>query len=133
MTGVPAPTERLISAAQDDLAPDGSEVRLLGGLQHGSLAHFTLGPKRVARAVRHATVEEIWYVVSGLGLLWRLWADGESQIELRPGTALTIPVGTVFQFRNTGLEPLTIVGSTMPPWPGPDEAKVVDGPWTPTV
>jgi hypothetical protein len=53
------------------------------------------------------------------------------QIDLRPGTALTIPVGTAFQFRNTGFEPLAAVGVTMPPWPGEDEAMDVAGPWAP--
>jgi len=50
---------------------------------------------------------------------------------LRPGTALTIPVGTAFQFRNTGFEPLAAVGVTMPPWPGEDEAMEVAGAWAP--
>ena len=42
-------------------------------------------------------------------------------------------VGTHFQFRTLGDEPLTIVGVTMPPWPGEDEAVEVNGMWTPTV
>jgi len=48
------------------------------------------------------------------------------------GVALTIPLGTRFQFRTTGREALTAVAVTMPPWPGDDEAVAVDGPWTPT-
>jgi mannose-6-phosphate isomerase-like protein (cupin superfamily) len=43
--------------------------------------------------------------------------------------SLDIPLGTTFQFRSTGDEPLAAVGTTMPPWPGDDEAEPADGPW----
>jgi len=49
-----------IGAAPDAIAPDGSEVRLLGSLARGSMAAFRLMPGAVARAVAHRTVEEIW-------------------------------------------------------------------------
>src|SRR5512132_2536521 len=71
-----------------------------------------------------------WYILPGLGRMWRRRDGTEREIDLRPpGTALTIPVGTAFQFRNTGREPLAAVGVTMPPWPGEDEAMDVAGPW----
>ena len=47
----------------------------------------------------------------------------EREIDLRPGTPLRIPVGTAFWLRNTGFEPLAVVGVTMAPWPGEDEAR----------
>jgi mannose-6-phosphate isomerase-like protein (cupin superfamily) len=96
------------------------------------MAHFELGPGRTARAVRHQTVEEIWYVVSGSGEMWRRSKRGEAVVALRPGVCLTIPVGTEFQFRSFGYAPLSIIGVTMPPWPGPEEAVKVDGVWKPT-
>jgi mannose-6-phosphate isomerase-like protein (cupin superfamily) len=65
--------------------------------------------------------------------MWRASADREAFVALEPGVALTIPLGTRFQFRAVGDEPLRIVGVTMPPWPGDDEAVPVDGPWDPTV
>jgi mannose-6-phosphate isomerase-like protein (cupin superfamily) len=40
---------------------------------------------------------------------------------------LTIPLGTSFQFRATGDEPLAAVAVTMPPWPGAGEAYEVAG------
>ena len=46
--------------------------------------------------------------------------------------SLDIPVGTRFQFRCDGDEPLEAVGVTIPPWPGPDEAFEVKGKWHPT-
>ena len=57
----------------------------------------------------------------------------EEVVEIAPDVCLTIPVGTRFQFRSFGFEPLSAVGVTMPPWPGPAEAVLTDGPWTPTV
>lgn len=44
---------------------------------------------------------------------------------------LTIPVGTSFQFRAADDGALRILAAVMPPWPGPDEAYQVDGPWAP--
>jgi mannose-6-phosphate isomerase-like protein (cupin superfamily) len=40
-----------------------------------------------------------------------------------------LPVGTRFQFRAEPDSSLHIVGVTMPPWPGDDEAVVVEGRW----
>ncbi len=116
----------------DVVAPDGSDVRILPQLAGGSMAHFTLASGVTARPVRHRTVEEIWFVVSGRGDMWRATDEREETVALQPGVALTIPVGTRFQFRASGGEPLTIVAVTMPPWPGDDEAVAVDGPWEPT-
>ena len=117
----------------DDVAPDGAEVRVLLGLAGGGMAHFQLAPGQISRAVTHETVEEIWYVVSGRGEMWREQAGREEIVPLTPGTCLTIPLGTRFQFRATGSEPLAAVAVTMPPWPGPDEAREVAGKWRPTV
>jgi mannose-6-phosphate isomerase-like protein (cupin superfamily) len=116
----------------DVIAPDGSEVRVLATTARGSAAHFLLQAGQTAAAVRHRTVEEIWYVLSGAGEIWR--SDGvESDIaRLAAGVCLTIPVGTAFQFRCTGEEPLAVFGVTMPPWPGASEAELVEGPWTAT-
>jgi mannose-6-phosphate isomerase-like protein (cupin superfamily) len=121
---------RRLPAAPDAIAPDGSEVRILVRLAGGSLAHFSLPPGRVSRAVRHRTVEELWYFVGGRGEMWRRDADGhESVVAVEAGVSLDIPLGTAFQFRSTGAEPLAAVGTTMPPWPGDDEAVRVDGIW----
>jgi mannose-6-phosphate isomerase-like protein (cupin superfamily) len=115
--------------AYDVLAPDGSEVRILVAANKGSMAHFTLPPRQVSLAVVHRTVEEVWYVLSGQGQMWRKFGDTETIVALTAGLSLTIPLGTHFQFCNTGIEPLKAVGVTMPPWPGMDEAFAVQGKW----
>ncbi len=118
-------------------APDGAAVRpllVLDGL--GSLAVFELAPGQVTRAVSHATVQELWQVTAGSGVLWRRQDGREETLRLTPGTAASIPLGTAFQFRadpdTDG--PLRITAVTMPPWPGTDtEARPEQGPWRATV
>ena len=123
---------RRAGTAPDVLAPDGSEVRLLSSVVRGSMALFTLPAGAVAKAVAHRTIEEVWYIVSGTGRIWRRLQDQEEITDVGPGTSLSIPVGTHFQFRCDGAEPLVVVGATMPPWPGADEAFIVPGPWAAT-
>lgn len=113
----------------DALAPDGSEIRLLVQTQRGSMVYCTLPPGQVTRAVRHETVDELWYCVAGRGQVWRKSAEVEQTLDVERGVALTIPVGVSFQFRATGAEPLEIVIVTIPPWPGKREAVAVDGHW----
>jgi mannose-6-phosphate isomerase-like protein (cupin superfamily) len=124
---------KVLPAHPDALAPDGSDVRVLLGLPAGSMAHFELGPGETSIAVVHRTVEEIWYFLRGRGEMWRRLADAEEVVAVGEGTCLTIPVGTRFQFRSFGSEPLSAVGVTIPPWPGEGEAVRTDGPWAPTV
>ena len=118
------------------MAPDGSNVRLLCQAEdRGDMAHFELLPGHTSRAVTHETVDEIWYILSGHGQMWRRAAKGlvvEEVTPLETGVSLSIPKGTHFQFRCTGEKPLQAVAVTMPPWPGAEEAKVVEGIWQPT-
>jgi mannose-6-phosphate isomerase-like protein (cupin superfamily) len=124
---------RRLPADDQVIAPDGSEVRILVGLAGGGLAHFRLHPDAVSVAVHHRSVEEIWYVVSGRGKMWRRSEEDEKIVDLAPGVALTIPVGTHFQFRAFGPDALDVIGVTMPPWPGDGEAIRSQGPWPPTI
>ena len=73
-------------------------------------------------------------MLSGRGEMWRAHdRQPESIVWLEAGVCLTIPLGTRFQFRSIGSEPLCAVGITMPPWPGEGEAVLVDGKWKATV
>lgn len=114
----------------DYLAPDGSEIRLMPDMNGGGLAHCTLPPGGASKPVYHRTVEEIWYGLTGQGQVWRKLESQEEVVDFFSGIGLTIPVGTQFQFRNTGAEPLQFIIVTMPPWPGPEEAVPLDdGKW----
>jgi len=120
-------------ARADVVAPDGSDVRVLLSLSGVGLARFDLGPGETSVAVRHRTVEEIWLFVRGHGEMWRRNALQDEIVPVRPDVCVTIPLGTAFQFRSLSGEPLSAVGVTMPLWPGPGEAVVVEGKWAPSV
>ena len=124
----------MLATEPDAIAPDGSEIRLLPKPRNGtaSLAHCTLPAGQVSKAVRHRTVEEVWHFLSGTGELWRSVRDLEQVHSVHPGMSVTIPLGTHFQFRTDGDEPLTFLLITTPPWPGDDEAEPVSDYWQPT-
>jgi mannose-6-phosphate isomerase-like protein (cupin superfamily) len=117
--------------AADAIAPDGSEVRALCGTPRGGMAEFVLPPGAVAKAVVHRTVDELWYVLRGTGQLWRASGQQSEVVALTPGLSLSIPVAVRFQFRCDGPDALVVLGVTMPPWPGAEEAVLVEGAWEP--
>jgi mannose-6-phosphate isomerase-like protein (cupin superfamily) len=120
---------RAVPEAADCSAPDGSEIRLLGATVRASSCQARLAAGETARAVRHRTVDELWYVLAGEGELWRRSGELEETLRLHPGLSLTIPCGTSFQWRSAGDGPLEVLIATVPPWPGDDEADDVAGPW----
>jgi mannose-6-phosphate isomerase-like protein (cupin superfamily) len=113
----------------DYLAPDTSEIRLLSELQWGGLAHCILRPGKISTAVKHKTVNEIWYCLSGNGEIWQQNNGLGDVKKFTSGDSFTIPVGNSFQFRNIGQEPLCILIATMPKWPGKEEAIIVRNYW----
>lgn len=125
-------TKRL-PTSRDAVAPDGSDVRVLLQVRGGGLAHFELAAGQTSLAVRHRSVEEIWYFLSGRGEMWRKCGDDEEVVPLSSTVCVTIPLGTSFQFRASDNEPLAAIGATIPRWPGAGEALIVSGPWEPTV
>jgi len=113
----------------DAKAPDGSQVRVLLRLDAGSMAHFQLEPGQTSKAVAHRSVEELWYLLSGRGEMWRSQRGHSEVVSLSEGCCMSIPAGTSFQFRCLDDEPLCALAVTMPPWPGEDEASLVHGAW----
>lgn len=94
------------------------------------MARFRLPPGRCSRAVVHRSVEELWLFTSGHGEIWRQDGARQEITAVEPGTCISLPSGTRFQFRCLGHSPLEAVGVTMPPWPGEGEAEMVRGPWS---
>lgn len=120
---------KFISETPDATAPDGSEVHVLAATAKGSMAQFTLQSGKVSVAVAHRSVDEVWFFLSGLGKIWRKCGKDEEISDIRPGLSISIPVGTHFQFRNDGFEPLKAIATTMPPWSSDTEAYKVPGIW----
>jgi len=120
---------KMLSSQYDTLAPDGSEIRLLLATHSASMVHCTLPAEKVSLAVYHQTVDELWYFISGEGEVWRKNDQHEIVMPFKAGMSLSILLGTSFQFRNTGKEPLCFIIATMPPWPGSNEAIETKGKW----
>jgi mannose-6-phosphate isomerase-like protein (cupin superfamily) len=123
---------KLLPERPDVTAPDGSDVRILLSLKEGSMAHFELAGGRISRPVAHHTVNELWYFIEGLGVMWRKQDGQEETVRVEAGVCVSIPCGTHFQFRSIGPGPLKAVAITMPPWPGEREAYAVQGIWKPS-
>jgi len=122
-----------IPGAPDVVAADGMDVRILISGTGGSMAHFELAEGKTGRAVRHKTVEEVWYVLEGRFAIWRSDVYKGSPIEVGAGDSFRIPVGTSFQVKVPVSGRIKVVAVTTPPWPGDDEVEVVEGYWPTTV
>ena len=116
----------------DARSPAGAEIRYLIDGEPGNMIHATVPAGQVNRATIHATVSEFWHVLAGAGQIWRRNGADETTADLEPGVSIDIPVGTGFQYRCTGVDPLQFLCISMPRWPGDNEATIIDGPWTPT-
>jgi mannose-6-phosphate isomerase-like protein (cupin superfamily) len=118
----------------DTIAEDGSQIRVLLAIGGGSTVHCTLPPgggasSGVSFSTVNVGIDEIWYFLEGEGELWRKNEERSETVGVRPGVCLTIPSGTVFQFRNTGRQPLVFLCITMPPWRPGTNVKVDDCRW----
>lgn len=115
------------------ISPAGAEVRLLMSNQYGGMAHCTLKNGIVSKAVRHKTVSEFWFVLSGTGAIWRKTKEQEIITPLHAGITIDIPLGTDFQYRSDQ-DDLVFICVTNPPWSGADEASYVEkGGWASTL
>ena len=118
------------SETPDAIAPDGAEIRVLLDRPQGairlSLAEALVKPGGRTACVSHRTIEELWYIVRGVGRFHRLTPDGgeEAVTHVAPGDALLIPTGYRFWVENTGPNDLVFLCCGTPPWPGPDEVVV---------
>ena len=117
----------------DAKSPAGADIRFLVDGQTGNMIHSTVPPNQINKATVHATVSEFWYILEGHGEIWRDNGKESSVTPLLPGTAIDIPVGTAFQYRNVSNMDLKFICIAMPPWPGDPEATFVDGKWQPTI
>lgn len=124
---------KLLPRVPDARSPAGADIRFIMDGPTGNMIHSTVPPHQINRAAVHSTVNEFWYVLEGHGEIWRDDGTQSSVTAMVPGTAIDIPVGTSFQYRNVSDRDLKFICVTMPPWPGDSEATYVDGVWEPTV
>lgn len=116
----------------DGRSPAGADIRFLLDSEKGSMIHSTVPPYQINKATVHATVSEYWYILEGHGEIWRDRGSEHGVTVLVPGTAIDIPVGTAFQYRNVSDVDLKFICISMPHWPGESEAAFIQGIWEPT-
>lgn len=88
----------------------GSQIRPLidrttSGVTQCSLAEEMLPPGCAVTAHHHREIEEIYYVVSGTGLM----TVGDETREVNAGDAIYVPRGCRHTLRNTGSEPIKLI------------------------
>lgn len=89
-------TTRQLPEECEYLAPDGSEMRELVRSKGCNMAHCVLSPGIVSLATRNHPVEELWFILSGEGQIWRRMGEVEDITDLHSGTSLLNPPGTEF-------------------------------------
>lgn len=125
--------ETLLPIQPHAKSPAGADIRFIMDGANGNMIHSTVPRGQINRATIHTTVSEFWYILEGHGEIWRKDGVEERITQLVPGVSIDIPVGTAFQYRNIGTEPLRFICISMPPWPGDHEATHLIGAWEPTI
>jgi mannose-6-phosphate isomerase-like protein (cupin superfamily) len=102
----------------------GSEIRPLidrttSAITQCSLAEETLLPGQEVTPHRHQTIEEIYYIVEGRGLM----TVGDEQREVSAGDAVYIPPHHRHTLKNTGTEPIKLILVCGPAFFYEDEVK----------
>jgi|LakMenE18May11ns_1017448.scaffolds.fasta_scaffold9920607_2 mannose-6-phosphate isomerase-like protein (cupin superfamily) len=104
---------------------DGSVIRELlahrnSSIRNQSLAEAIVGPGIRTQAHFHPKTEEIYYVLSGVGLMHL----GNESREVGPGDAIAIPPGTVHWIQNPGALPLVFLCACSPAYEHEDTVMV---------
>ena len=105
-------------------APDQLDVQQLAFFDAGEICQFTLAPNRTGRAIRHATVTELWFVHSGTGEVWLRGVADDQPRQLAPGDYFIVTAGTDFQVCNQSTDPLRFLAITTPRFPKDSDAEI---------
>jgi mannose-6-phosphate isomerase-like protein (cupin superfamily) len=105
------------NAAVPFITKDGSEIRELlahrnSCIRRQSLAEATLPPGGSTQEHYHATSEEIYYILSGHGLM----RVADEQREVGPLDAIALPPRVRHKLTNTGCTPLVFLCCCAPPY-----------------
>ena len=100
---------------------DGSQIRELAGpkwtpAKNQSLAEATVPVGGATAAHYHRTTEELYYIVSGSGLM----RIAEEERPVQRGDCIVIPPGAEHKLTNTGAEPLVLLCCCAPAYSDED-------------
>jgi len=123
-----------LHAQASETAPDGSVVKPLLRTELASQCHCTLAAGATSWPVAHYDIAELWYCLAGEGQFYCEGTNQDQPFAIAAGASWHIPPRKVFQFRNSGAQPLMFLITTTPPWPGSQAANTrVTGYWADTV
>ena len=110
---------------------DGSEIRELLAHRNSVIRQQSLAAARLLAGASttphyHPQTEEIYYILSGCGLM----QIGPESQEVGPGDAIAIPPGAVHQITNPGPERLTFLCCCAPAYEDADTVLVEGDTWT---
>ena len=111
------------------IAPDQSAAREIASPRNSravrlSIAEIIIPPGVEVHRHYHEVVEEIYYIVSGEGVMW---LNGATR-KVHPGDAIVIVPGEMHTIRNMTQAELKMIVTCTPPWT-PD-CSVMDPTWT---
>ena len=117
---------RNISQVESFTTKDGSEIRELLAYRNSSIRLQSLAEARLAPGLsttphRHSRTEEIYYILSGEGLM----QIESEQRSVGPGDAIAIPPGQRHQITNTGHSLLKFLCCCAPPYEH-DDTELAD-------
>lgn len=97
------------------ITKDRSEIREIMApanscIERQSLAEAIVYPGDTTATHIHKTVEEIYYILDGEGIMWQ---DGKER-SVRPGDAIANPPGVPHRITNTGDSPLVFLCICVP-------------------
>lgn len=118
---VPAFTTKDGSTIRELLAPNNAP----GVIANQSLAEAILAPGQSTDPHYHPRTEEIYYVLSGTGLM----RVGGAAAEVGPGDAVAIPPGAPHQIRNFGERPLVFLCCCAPAYTHEDTVLLDAAQW----
>ena len=111
-------------SARDECIPyitkDGSTIREILKASNQSLAEATVLPGQTTAAHYHIKTEEIYYILSGQGLMFLK----EDEKEVGTGDAILIPPGQRHSIRNTGSDDLVFLCCCTPGYSHEDTVLV---------
>ena len=123
LTSLAGQIPRICGQDPDEIAPDGSLIYWLRRNEYASTCLCVLPPGHQSLPARHPRLQELWYVMSGQGQLYRSSANGGLPVALRAGVGVSIAAGEVFQFCAHRDSALTIHITTTPPWAGEHDVE----------
>lgn len=96
----------ICGSAFDLITPESSESKTM------SLATIVIEPGKSSTRHYHKRMEEIYYIVDGIGRMWL----GDSEHEVMGGSAIFIPINVPHHIENLGQTPLKLVSIDTPPF-----------------